>query len=58
MQLQRGERTTELLKQGEYSPLSMEEQVLVIYAGTNGFVDNLPLASLERYAAELAKKSN
>ena len=53
MQLQRGERMTELLKQGQYSPLSMEEQVIVIYAGTNGFVDELPLASLSRYESEL-----
>jgi len=52
-QLQRGERMTELLKQSQYSPLSMEEQVLVIYAGTNGFVDELPLASLGRYESEL-----
>lgn len=53
MQLQRGERMTELLKQGQYSPLSMEEQVIVIYAGTNGFIDNLPLASIARYETEL-----
>jgi F0F1-type ATP synthase alpha subunit len=33
---------TELLKQAQYSPLSMEEQVIVIYAGTNGFIDGLP----------------
>ncbi|MEZ4401287.1 MAG: hypothetical protein R3B06_14770 [Kofleriaceae bacterium] len=44
---------TELLKQAQYSPLSMEEQVLVIYAGTNGFVDELPLAALGRYETEL-----
>ena len=52
-QLQRGERMTELLKQAQYSPLSMEEQVLVIYAGTNGFIDGLPLSSLGRYETEL-----
>jgi F-type H+-transporting ATPase subunit alpha len=52
-QLQRGERMTELLKQAQYSPLSMEEQVLVIYAGTNGFIDGLPLSELGRYEKEL-----
>ena len=44
---------TELLKQGQYSPLSMEQQVLVIYAGTNGFVDDYPVAVLGRYEREL-----
>jgi F-type H+-transporting ATPase subunit alpha len=52
-QLQRGERMTELLKQAQYSPLSMEEQVIVIYAGTNGFVDDLPMGALARYESEL-----
>jgi len=52
-QLQRGERMTELLKQAQYSPLSMEEQVIVIYAGTNGFVDELPMGALARYESEL-----
>jgi F-type H+-transporting ATPase subunit alpha len=52
-QLQRGERMTELLKQAQYSPLSMEEQVIVIYAGTNGFIDGLPMSALGRYETEL-----
>ncbi|HVV83249.1 MAG TPA: F0F1 ATP synthase subunit alpha [Kofleriaceae bacterium] len=52
-QLGRGERMTELLKQGQYSPMSMEEQVVVIFAGTNGYVDGYPTASLGRYEAEL-----
>ncbi len=52
-QLQRGERMTELLKQGQYSPMSMEEQVVVIFAGTNGFVDDYPVAVLGRYEAEM-----
>jgi F-type H+-transporting ATPase subunit alpha len=52
-QLQRGERMTELLKQAQYSPLSMEEQVIVIYAGTNGFIDGLPMSALGRYESEL-----
>ncbi|HVK78015.1 MAG TPA: F0F1 ATP synthase subunit alpha [Kofleriaceae bacterium] len=53
MQLQRGERMTELLKQAQYSPMSMEEQVVVIYAGTNGFVDDYPVSVLGRYEQEL-----
>ena len=52
-QLQRGERMTELLKQAQYSPLSMEEQVLVLFAGTNGYVDDYPVAVLGRYEQEL-----
>ncbi|HUH00541.1 MAG TPA: F0F1 ATP synthase subunit alpha [Kofleriaceae bacterium] len=52
-QLARGERMTELLKQAQYSPLSMEEQVVVIYAGTNGFIDEYPISSLQRYEKEL-----
>ena len=39
--LARGERLTQLLKQKQYSPLSAEEQVPVIYAGVNGFLDNI-----------------
>ena len=53
MQLARGERMTEMLKQAQYSPVPMEEQVIVLYAGTNGYVDDLPVASLGRYEAEL-----
>ena len=43
-QLTRGERMVELLKQGQFVPMPMEEQVVVIYAGTNGFVDDYPVA--------------
>ncbi|HEX4450191.1 MAG TPA: F0F1 ATP synthase subunit alpha [Kofleriaceae bacterium] len=52
-QLARGERMVELLKQGQYAPMSMEEQVVIIYAGTNGFVDDYPVAVLQRYETEL-----
>src|SRR5277367_872946 len=41
--LNRGARLTELLKQPQFSPLKMEEQVCVIYAGVNGYLDKLPL---------------
>src|SRR4051794_17322761 len=52
-QLARGERMVELLKQGQFQPMPMEEQVLIIYAGTNGFVDDYPVAVLGRYEKEL-----
>jgi F-type H+-transporting ATPase subunit alpha len=54
-QLERGARLVELLKQGQYVPLSTEKQVLVIYAGTNGFVDELPVDSLGQFEEELYK---
>jgi len=41
--LNRGARLTELLKQSQFSPLKVEEQVVVIYAGTNGYLDALPV---------------
>ncbi|HEY1814383.1 MAG TPA: F0F1 ATP synthase subunit alpha [Kofleriaceae bacterium] len=52
-QLSRGERMVELLKQGQYDPMPMEHQVTIIYAGTNGFVDDYPVAVLQRYEREL-----
>jgi F-type H+-transporting ATPase subunit alpha len=52
-QLARGERMTELLKQPQYSPVPMEEQVVVLFAGTNGFIDDYPLRVLSRYEKEL-----
>ena len=51
--LNRGARLTELLKQPQYSPLLMEEQVLVIYAGTRGYLDGIKLEDVTRYEAEL-----
>jgi F-type H+-transporting ATPase subunit alpha len=52
-QLNRGARLVELLKQGQYQPLPVEKQILIIYAGTNGFVDDLPLNALKKYEQEL-----
>jgi F-type H+-transporting ATPase subunit alpha len=52
-QLARGSRMTELLKQGQYAPLPVEKQVLILFAGANGFVDALPLSALDRYEREL-----
>ncbi len=52
-QLSRGQRMTELLKQSQYAPLSMEEQVVVLFAGINGFIDDYPVSVLGRYEEEL-----
>jgi F-type H+-transporting ATPase subunit alpha len=53
--LNRGERLTELLKQPQFSPLAMEEQVVVIFAGTQGFLDKLPVADIARFEEELLR---
>ncbi|OYW68030.1 MAG: F0F1 ATP synthase subunit alpha [Bosea sp. 12-68-7] len=47
--LNRGARLTELLKQPQFSPLKMEEQVVVIYAGVNGYLDALPVAKVRSF---------
>jgi F-type H+-transporting ATPase subunit alpha len=47
--LNRGARLTELLKQPQFSPLKMEEQVCVIYAGVNGHLDSLPVNRIRAY---------
>jgi F-type H+-transporting ATPase subunit alpha len=52
-QLNRGSRLVELLKQGQYEPLPVEKQILIIFAGTNGFIDNLPLTAMKKYEQEL-----
>jgi F-type H+-transporting ATPase subunit alpha len=47
--LARGSRLTELLKQAQFSPLKMEEQVVVIYAGTSGYLDAFPVAKVRDF---------
>jgi F-type H+/Na+-transporting ATPase subunit alpha len=51
--LARGERLTELLKQAQYSPQSVEEQVCSLYAGTRGYLDGIPTSQVERFETEL-----
>ena len=51
--LDRGYRLTELLKQGLNSPLPVEEQVVVLYAGTRGYLDPVPVADVARFEGEL-----
>jgi len=51
--LNRGARLTELLKQAQYSPMPVEEQVVSIYAGVNGFIDTVPTSEVTRFEAAL-----
>ncbi len=51
--LARGARLTQLLKQPQYSPLAIEEQVAVIYAGTNGYLDSVAVNSVNDYEQQL-----
>jgi len=52
-QLARGARLVEILKQPNYAPLPVEKQVLIIFAGTNAFLDDLPVESVRKFEAEL-----
>jgi len=51
--LNRGARLTELLKQPQFNPLPFEEQVVSIFAGTNGYIDSIPVADVVRYEAAM-----
>ncbi len=48
-QLRRGSRLVELLKQGQYNPVSIEKQVVSIFIGTNGYLDELPIEHVQRF---------
>jgi F-type H+-transporting ATPase subunit alpha len=52
-QLNRGRRLMEILKQPQYQPLSVEQQVLIIYAGTNGYLDKVDVSDVLAYETEL-----
>ena len=52
-QLNRGARLVEILKQGQYQPLPVEKQILVIFAANNGYLDEHPVSVIQRYEAEL-----
>jgi F-type H+-transporting ATPase subunit alpha len=54
-QLNRGRRLVEILKQGQYSPVPVEKQVMIIFAGTNGYLDDLRVEDVRRFEAELYK---
>ncbi|MFN3870331.1 MAG: F0F1 ATP synthase subunit alpha [Aquificaceae bacterium] len=51
--INRGIRLTELLKQEPYSPIPVEKQIVAIYAGTNGYLDDLPIGSVRKFEKEL-----
>ncbi len=53
LQLARGERLVEILKQPQYKPIPNEKQVLIIFAANNGYVDDYPVSALRRYETEL-----
>src|SRR6266576_302999 len=52
-QLERGERLVELLKQGLHAPMAVEEQIVSIFAGTSGYLDDIPAADVQRFETEL-----
>ena len=54
-QLARGTRLREILKQPQSSPLSVAQQVALIYAGINGFLDNLAVSDVKKFSASLLK---
>ncbi len=54
-QLNRGKRLVEVLKQGQYQPLPVEKQVLIVYAGTNGFLDDIEVHRIRAFEMELYK---
>lgn len=54
-QLRRGEHLVEILKQDQYKPVPFEKQIAIIYAGTNGFLDQLPVGVLKRFETEFVE---
>ncbi len=52
-QLRRGERLVEILKQKQYAPVPVEKQVMIIFAGTNGYLDDLPVSQCRDFESEL-----
>jgi F-type H+/Na+-transporting ATPase subunit alpha len=54
-QLNRGQRLVELLKQNQFSPLPFSKQILIIMAGTGGFLDDLPVNQVREFEQELFK---
>jgi F-type H+-transporting ATPase subunit alpha len=54
-QLGRGQRMQEILKQPQYSPMSLENQVTVLFAGTNGFADQVPIEKMRQWEIDLVR---
>ncbi len=53
--LARGSRLTELLKQGQYVPIPVQKQVVLLFAGANGYIDDYPESALKKYEQEMIK---
>jgi len=54
-QIERGKRMVELLKQGQFVPMKLEDQIVSIFAGTKGFLDPIPVEAVQRYEEELLR---
>ncbi len=54
-QIERGKRMVELLKQDQYVPMSMAEQVIVLFAGTQGYLDDIPVESIKKFEQEFLR---
>jgi F-type H+-transporting ATPase subunit alpha len=54
-QLTRGQRMQEILKQPQYEPMSLENQVMVLFAGTNGYADNVPVEKMRKWEVDLLR---
>jgi F-type H+-transporting ATPase subunit alpha len=54
-QLTRGQRMQEILKQPQYEPMPLENQVMVIFAGTNGYADNVPIERMRKWETDLVR---
>ena len=52
-QLERGVRLVEILKQPQFKPMSLSQQVIIIYAGTRGYLDKYPVSALKNYEPQL-----
>ncbi|MDX1430086.1 MAG: F0F1 ATP synthase subunit alpha, partial [Rhodothermales bacterium] len=55
-QLRRGERLVEVLKQGQYEPVSVEDQVSIIFVATQGLLDSVPVARIKEFEKELLER--
>jgi F-type H+-transporting ATPase subunit alpha len=54
-QIERGKRMVELLKQNQYVPMTMQDQVIVLFAGTQGYLDDIPVESIKKFEEEFVK---
>jgi F-type H+-transporting ATPase subunit alpha len=54
-QLERGQRLQEILKQPQYEPMSLSDQVMIIFAGTNGYSDSVPVTRMREYEEQVLR---